>query len=172
MTARLILLRHAEKPSPDGRIRGVDAAGRPDENELSVRGWQRAGALARLFAPGGGDFGVPQALFAGGPTAARPSRRSVSTLEPLARRLGLELDVSFERGREAELAAALARRDRLSLVAWDHRGLCRIAQALIGDRAPQRWPESCFDRFWLFTRAGADWQFEQRPQALLDGDDE
>jgi hypothetical protein len=170
MTARIILLRHAEKPSPDGRIRGVDIGGRLDENELSVRGWQRAGALARFFSPGGGDLGVPDALFAGGPTAERPSRRSVSTLEPLARRLGMDLDLSFRRGRETELAAALERRDGLSLVAWDHRGLCRIAQALIGDRAPQRWPESSFDQFWIFTREGADWQFEQRPQQLLGGD--
>ena len=80
MTAqRIILLRHAEKARPDEHIQGVDARGQPDANELSVRGWQRAGALAHFFAPGGGDLGVPDALFAGPPTAAHPSRRSVSS---------------------------------------------------------------------------------------------
>lgn len=172
-TPRIILLRHAEKPSDDGRFRGVDASGRPDDNELSVRGWQRAGALAHFFAPGGGDLGVPDALLAGPPSAAHPSRRSISTLTPLAERLGQPLDVSHPRGHEAELARALAQHDGLVLVAWDHRGLCRIAEALVGATGvtPQQWPEQCFDRFWIFTRQGAGWQFEARPQRLLAGDD-
>jgi hypothetical protein len=173
MTAqRIILLRHAEKARPDEHIQGVDARGQPDANELSVRGWQRAGALAHFFAPGGGDLGVPDALFAGPPTAAHPSRRSVSTLQPLAQRLGRPLELGFQRGQEPELAEALTGRDGLVLVAWDHRGLNRIAQALMGDSpaTPQPWPQDCFDRFWIFTRDGPRWQFVQRPQRLLAGD--
>jgi hypothetical protein len=36
---------------------------------------------------------------------------------------------------------------------------------------PPQWPEGCFDRFWILTREGADWRFEQRPQRLLGGDE-
>lgn len=167
---RLILLRHAEKPNADDD--GVNIRGTPDANELSVRGWQRSGALARLFAPGGGEYGVPKALFAERPCEAHPSRRCISTLQPLAERLGLRLDLSFRRGEEAELAHALARREGLALAAWDHRHLGRIAQALLGCAgiSPQDWSEEVFDRFWIFSREDVGWKFEDRPQRLLAGD--
>lgn len=172
-TPRIILLRHAEKPGADGRDAGVDAHGQPDANQLSVRGWQRAGALARLFSPGGGDLGVPQALFAERPSPAHPSRRCISTLQVLAERLGRSPDQSFQRGEEADLAEALSRVDGLALVAWDHRHLGKIARTLLGGAAdgPGEWPEDCFDRLWLFSReGGAAWQFEERSQDLLAGD--
>jgi len=37
---KIMVLRHAEKPERD--VHGVDASGRQDSRELSVRGWQRA----------------------------------------------------------------------------------------------------------------------------------
>lgn len=170
MPARtIILLRHAEKPGAEG---GVDIHGRPDDDELSVRGWQRAGALARLFAPGGGELGVPGALFAERPCSAHPSRRCVSTLQPLAERLGLSLDLNFQRGEETDLAHALTRTEGLVLAAWDHRHLGKIADALLGSAgiAPTDWPEQSFDRFWIFSREDLGWKFEDRPQRLLAGD--
>lgn len=42
---RVRAIRHAEKPTPDGAVQGVSASGLPNPDELSVRGWQRAGAL-------------------------------------------------------------------------------------------------------------------------------
>jgi len=171
----IILLRHAEKPGADGRVGGVDADGRADGHELSVRGWQRAGALARFFARGGGDLGVPDVLVAGPPSAAHPSRRSVSTLRPLAERLGLRLELDFPRGQEAALARELQHRDGgLALVAWDHHGLVEIARALRphGADLPASWDEDCFDRFWIFSREEAGWRFQPRAQRLLAGDAE
>ena len=49
--AKIMIVRHAEKPSDDGTILGVDADGKDNPEELIVRGWQRSGALVRLFAP-------------------------------------------------------------------------------------------------------------------------
>ena len=48
---KLIIIRHAEKPDPQANIGGVSEAGGADRNDLTVRGWQRAGALVRLFNP-------------------------------------------------------------------------------------------------------------------------
>ena len=50
-SAHVMIIRHGEKPSADGTIAGVTTDGDADPNELSVRGWQRAGALVRFFAP-------------------------------------------------------------------------------------------------------------------------
>src|SRR5579885_3119382 len=57
--AKIMLIRHAERPSADKRFRGVTIEGRKDKEELTVRGWQRAGALVRFFAPLDGHFVHP-----------------------------------------------------------------------------------------------------------------
>lgn len=64
---KIMLIRHAEKP--DGDVQGVTAAGAKDPEELVVRGWQRSGALVRLFAPRDGKFvdphlAQPRTIFA------------------------------------------------------------------------------------------------------------
>ena len=55
--ARIIAIRHGEKPDDDGRIFGVDVNGRNDPHSLSPRGWQRAGALVGFFFPRDGRGG-------------------------------------------------------------------------------------------------------------------
>ena len=45
-TKRIMVVRHGEKPNPDGSIQGVTEEGFADPDELSVRGWQRAGVAA------------------------------------------------------------------------------------------------------------------------------
>src|SRR5256885_1434292 len=48
---KIMIIRHAEKHQHGSRDRGVAEDGRPAHHELTVRGWQRAGALVHLFAP-------------------------------------------------------------------------------------------------------------------------
>lgn len=66
---KIMLIRHAEKPN--GGTHGVDPSGERDDEDLTVRGWQRAGALARLFLPASGTFSdprlaTPHTIFASG----------------------------------------------------------------------------------------------------------
>jgi hypothetical protein len=60
MTAsKIMVIRHAEKPDDAGTVFGVTIEGHQDPEELAVRGWQRAGALATFFAPPDDHFRDP-----------------------------------------------------------------------------------------------------------------
>jgi hypothetical protein len=41
--SKIMVIRHAEKPDDAGTISGIDVNGNQDREELTVRGWQRAG---------------------------------------------------------------------------------------------------------------------------------
>ncbi len=176
---RILIIRHAEKPSPDGTVRGVTAAGDPDPHELSVRGWQRAGALARLFAPlaarpTGDPLATPTAIFASAATPASPSLRPQHTVALLAALLGLTTDLTYAEGDEAGLAAALTRAGGSALVCWHHEHLVRLVRLIAGAGldCPATWPDDRFDMIWLLDRAdpAGAWRFSQMPQMLLAGD--
>lgn len=163
-----MVIRHGEKPSDDGSVRGVDVAGSPNSFELSVRGWQRAGALAGFFAA----IEEPAFLFAPGVTEEAPSVRAEHTLVPLAERLGKSISTEFSKGDEVALVSAIAELPGAVLVAWEHKAIVDIGNALMGatDRTPQAWPEDRFDIVWVFEREESGWRFRQVPQLLLGGD--
>ena len=174
MSSTIALIRHAEKPSEDGRLVGVDEAGFLDANELTVRGWQRAGALARFFA--GFDSGppvLPSHLVAAAPDAEHPSKRSISTLLPLAGHCGLVVATPFHVGAEDRLAQYLDRLHGLVVVAWEHKRIPALARLLAADAAevPTEWPKDRFDLVWLLVPDGSGGRrFAQLPQQLLGGD--
>jgi hypothetical protein len=173
---KIMLMRHAEKPSERGSIGGVDEAGNADENELSVTGWQRAGALARLFAEvdaeRGSPLARPSALYAPTVSAESPSKRCEHTLLPLARLLRLQIDTSFAKQDTATLAIELRKDPGPILVCWEHKALPSIIEAICARRtiAPAAWPEDRFDVVWLLERGEQGWAFSQIPQLLLAGD--
>jgi hypothetical protein len=43
-----MIIRHGEKPAGDGSDAGVSPEGNADAEDLTVRGWQRSGALVRF----------------------------------------------------------------------------------------------------------------------------
>src|SRR5689334_18288999 len=87
MAARkIMIIRHAEKP--DDADQGVTPAGLPDREDLTVRGWQRAGALGRFFAPRDERFAdphlaTPDVIFASQVGPQSPSARPMHTVTPL-----------------------------------------------------------------------------------------
>ena len=173
MPSKIMIVRHAEKPIP-GRIRGVRQRGELDDCSLSVRGWQRAGALVRFFLePTSPAIQVPTHLIAAGYDRSEEgaSRRSRQTLIPLAHALGAPIDDSLGRNQESKAAARSLALDGVVLFAWHHEHIPALARAITPKAAiPEHWPDDCFDRAWIFTLARGAWHFEQVPQRLLAGD--
>jgi hypothetical protein len=173
-----MLIRHAEKPPDNPPPNGVTMDGQPDIESLTVRGWQRAGALACLFAPSfgtrrGHQLAEPRYLYASNPRKHR-SKRSRQTLTPLARKLGLEINADFTPGEEQELASHARSRGGVVLVCWRHQHLPALAHHLLGDEttAPQEWSEDRYDLVWVFDLDPATdtYRFSQVAQNLLHGD--
>ena len=177
----IMVIRHAEKPG--GRFAGVTEWGDTSARDLSVRGWQRAGALCCLFAPAYGPLqnallAKPAFIFASAsvddPTPGNSrSRRSQETVSPLAQRIGVEVDLRFSKGEERALAEAALACPGPVLIAWQHENISTIAHAILGARiAPQIWPPDRFDLIFVFTldAAAGTYRFAQVPQCLLAGD--
>ncbi|HEY8051258.1 MAG TPA: hypothetical protein VIE42_00440 [Steroidobacteraceae bacterium] len=178
---KVMVIRHAEKPPGNGKPHGVDADGARDDSSLTVRGWQRAGALAGLFAPSNSIFvsallAKPSTIFAANPSGG--SNRPLQTIKPLLKKSGAELVDTFTKGQEAELAAEILRRRGVVLVSWQHERICEIATQLTASnppepRFPAAWPDERFDVVWVFSspaKSGQRWSFAQVPQLLLSGD--
>ena len=169
----VLLIRHAEEPDAERGIVGIDEQGRPDDRDLSVVGWQRAGALVPFFAqPWRHGIVQPQALWA---AAGSKSQRPASTLRPLALALGLPVDDTHDSEHEHDerrLVARLRARSGVSLVCWRHAAMAGLAAALTDGavRTPS-WDPVRFDLVWHFERqAGGTWRWSQLPQRLLAGD--
>jgi hypothetical protein len=184
MTAKapkIMLIRHAEKPV-SGKA-GVRETGEPSARDLTVRGWQRAGALACLFSPANGPLqngllAKPQFIFASAPVDAPEggnsrSRRSQQTVTPLAELLGVPVNLSFSKGQEKALAKAVQACSGPVLIAWQHENIAAIVHAILERQdAPSVWPPDRFDVIFVlhWDAEHAHYSFHQVPQCLLAGD--
>jgi len=136
--ARIMLIRHAEKPSDDGKIHGVDVTGEKDHESLSVRGWQRAGAISALFTNQRGrlshkGLSIPDQLYATAHGHENHSRRPVHTLLPLRERLGLPVNIAFEdKDTKGLLRSVALASDQTVLICWHHEQIPHVAAAILG----------------------------------------
>jgi hypothetical protein len=174
-----MIIRHAEKPTGDGLVHGVSHVGAHDKHDLSVRGWQRAGALVRFFAPVHQAplhefISTPRVIFASGVTRARPSLRSQNTVAPLAAALGIPVAVHHAEGEEEAVARAALEADGPILISWHHKRIPDLVRIIAGEeiRCPRYWPDDRFDVVWVLDHHEAtnDWTFRQVPQRLLPHD--
>ncbi len=182
VAAKIMILRHGEKPTPPGAPFGVAEDGTPGNDTgkdlLLVRGWTRAGALAALF---GSDRG-PQPS----PALARPdhlfackveaggSHRPHDTIVPLSRKLGLAIPDQYGQDDYAAMLADAMGRPGVALICWEHKRIELITARIprVGGEPPDRyhWPGKRFDMIFVFDREGDKYRFQQVPQLLLDGD--
>jgi broad specificity phosphatase PhoE len=174
-----MIIRHAEKHQHGMHGRGVDTDGRPSRHELTVQGWQRAGALVRFFgqpgaAPAHPAVQTPRSIFASDATRQSPSLRAMHTAAPLAGALGIEINHDYAEGEEDALAAVVLAAPSPVLIVWHHGSISLLATKIAGEKlgCPGHWPEDRFDVVWILERDSAHhgWVFSQVPQCLLPGD--
>jgi hypothetical protein len=176
---KIMIIRHAERPPDDGSANGVTLAGAQAPEELIVRGWQRAGALVRLFAPAGGHFAdphlaTPDMIFASKVAHHSPSLRPQHTVESLADFLHKSLVPKHAKGEEEALVADAIAANGTVLIAWEHEAIPDICNLISRDKTtcPQKCHGSRYDLVWVLDRShsSAAWTFAQVPQMLLPGD--
>jgi len=174
----IMLIRHGEKPLTPPPY-GVNGDGEENSHSLTVRGWQRAGALVNFFcSPKVAGIATPTSIYASavspktilvdGDDVAK-SLRPQQTVTPLAQALKLNLVTTRSVGEEAELASDLREETGNVLVAWEHKHIPLIAEQLMGASAPQ-WPGDVFDAVWILTARDGAYTLAQVGQNVLPGD--
>lgn len=162
--ARIILLRHAEKPANEADI------------HLSERGQQRARALAgwATNSPAWETNDRPAAVFACKPTAKAPSLRPIETITPLAAQLQLPVQTPFSAKNPAALARQIlddpALNGKTVVICWGRDELPQLAGGLGIKSGPGKWRKNVFDRIWLITFRDSTAGLSDLPQQLLPGD--
>jgi hypothetical protein len=172
--AKIMLIRHAEKPNGDGGP-GLMPNGVENPRALTLAGWKRANALVGLFNPADGasprpPLAKPRSLFASGSESLRPKQ----TIAPLATALNLPVR-SFLKGQEPELVAAVKAAEDPVLISWQHEAIPEIANLVRGsaDGVPPRWPAHVYDLVWVLDlQASGAWSFAQVPELVMPGDSE
>ena len=178
-STKIMIIRHAERPPDDGSLNGVSQTGSKDPEELIVRGWQRAGALVRFFAPADGHFvnpllATPDTIFASKVAHHSPSLRPQHTVMLLADFLHRSIVQTHAKGEESALAADAVAANGTVLISWEHEAIPALCALITGNNTtcPAKWHGSRFDLVWVLSRANASapWTFAQVPQLLLPGD--
>lgn len=169
---RIMFIRHAEKPGAAEDGNGVTADGGEDVESLTVRGWQRAGALVHFFSR---SELRPITIFASGLGHGSKSKRPMETVTPLTQLLKQTQEVAFITSHLRDdlqplIDDALSREGPV-LIAWEHKRIASLVALLPKPPAvPHDWPDDRFDIVWVVDRTGLGWTFSQIPQLLLAGD--
>lgn len=174
---RIMFIRHAEKPAANEGI-GIEADGNADTESLALRGWQRAGALARFFNPIDEAHAArlkPATVYAPGNGPASRSKRAMQTVAPLVALLRATSDVNYVTTHLKDDGPALMNdvlaQSGVVLIAWEHKVLPSLIGLVHGaPTVPATWPEDRFDMVWILDRTTHGWAFSQLPQLLLAGD--
>lgn len=173
LAPKILVIRHAEKPNDvEG---GVSPVGLRDKAALSVRGWQRAGALVALFSPPPDvplhpALATPRFLFA----SLASSQRPLQTIVPLSEKLRAPV-TGGQRGQEEDLVRQVTACDGPVLVSWQREQIPQLGKLLLAGspdepNRPASWPAHRFDVIWIFDLQSGVYRFSQLPQQLLAGD--
>jgi hypothetical protein len=162
--AQILLLRHGEKPDDKAAV------------HLSVRGEDRAEALAKLFGlRSSWTSNAPvAALFASRVTRHDHSHRTGETLGPLSHALGLPIQTPFDsddyRPLARQILANRSYQGKTVVICWTHHNMAELASALGVHPQPEPWKEKVFDRFWQLRFAEGRVKWREVPERLLPGD--
>jgi hypothetical protein len=163
----ILVIRHAEKP-----------ASGPD---LSPQGFERAEALPALFQKSDSrpePFPTPDFIFATESSSSPDkSKRPVETVQPLAKKLGLDIDDKVKNDHFTKVADKLLNDKKYDgktvLVCWHHGKIPHLLSALGVTPQPDDVPPGVFNQVWVVTfDAAGKAKLEERPQLLLPSDKE
>lgn len=142
----IVILRHGEKP----------AAGL---GQLTCRGLNRSLALAPVLLS---RYGVPSAIYATNPTVEKIDSgvaysyvRPLATIEPLAIRAGMPVNIQWGMTEIEPLAAQLlSKRDGTFIVSWEHHWGEALARSLLSSAGGKpesvpTWNDADFDSLYV-----------------------
>jgi hypothetical protein len=157
---KIMIIRHGEKQPESGPPHSITLDGVRDPASLTVRGWQRAGALVRFFAPVNGVFmnphlAQPTYLYGMAPVKEGHSVRPQETITPLRDALlgeNVPWNFGIESGHEKELVEDVMCQAGVVLICWEHQQIVDIASYIPveGQAVPAKWPGERFDLVWVF----------------------
>ncbi|KAG4084497.1 hypothetical protein H8356DRAFT_1744297 [Neocallimastix lanati (nom. inval.)] len=136
--AKLVMvIRHGEK---------VD----DDHTDLSPKGQARAECLIKAFGKDG-NFTTPEKIYAQKPTVQRKSTRPRDTVLPLAKSLGLKVDITYTSANVRKLAQYIMNSpEEVILVSWANDRIPVIAEEFGIENVPE-WTKHCFDDVWILS---------------------
>lgn len=157
LPARVLLFRHAEKPTDDKK--------NPD---LSERGYSRAAAIPPFYYS---VFKTADIIYAA--TSDVKSKRPYETALPLATAFNLTINDHYANKEYDSLASDMFDDPKVQgktvVIFWHHGKLDKLLQALGGPKV-DKWSNSVYDRVWSLTYGSGNVLFEDLPQRLLFGD--
>jgi hypothetical protein len=147
----IVIVRHGEKPAP-----GL--------GQLSCRGLNRSLALAPVLLS---RYGKPVSIYAPNPALKKTDKghpytyiRPLATIEPLAIRAGVTVNLDWGMTDTRQLAEALlAQTGGTQFVAWEHHLIPRLAKELLaavgGNQAEvPDWNDADFDSIYVIRISG------------------
>lgn len=163
MPSQVMIIRHAEKS-----LQG---------NELSIKGKERAASFATYFTETKELLfhGLPVAIYATGSAKDNSFKYVVDTVNPLAYKLKLPIQISFQKDDFKRMVDEIKNEpsynNRNVLICWEHRAIPDIARAFGALQTPSQWSEQTFDRLWVITFSPTGKAiFQNIPQRLMFGD--
>ena len=168
---RIMIIRHAE----EHEVFGITSEGQVDPQSLTVRGWQRAGALVPFFCSEARRLPTPNAIFASGVASKSESKRPQQTVAPLhaapRQRGPVDYSEAFAKPDTSALMAEVMTCSGIVLIAWNHSRIPDCVSSLPNPpRAPKDWPGNRYDLVWVLDRTDDGWTFSEISQRLLAGD--
>jgi hypothetical protein len=146
--ARILIIRHAEKPPVN-----------MESDELSAKGFERAQALTQLFInqPELVTYGTPVAFYAAAYVPGKTSNRCPQTLHLLSSSYHQALRTDYEAKEYKELAEEILNEPhyfgKTVMICWSHQYMEELVEAL-GGFAPGPWSGQVFDRIWILDFEG------------------
>ena len=149
----IVIVRHGEKPA-----QGL--------GQLSCQGFNRSLALAPVLLS---NYGKPVAIYAPNPAVKKIDKgvsyayiRPLATIEPLAIRVGLPVNVDWGMAEVTQLAEVLlAQTEGTLVVAWEHHFAEKLAKHLLtvlGGNSTEvpDWTDTDFDSIFVVRVTGRD----------------